>query len=180
LQDEGFSKTKGSDFLSSEKRYPVKRTVYTQTVGELLPVIVGQTFLQLGASQVWINKGQGNNIDIMVWNRKGNLIIAGEILNWSINSLLSKKRLRKIISNLKHYNCNKVLIYTNLNKKHLPRFSSNRISQVNIQYQILPRRYYRFFKKKGQITRRKPVSLRVSQDIKSKIKKYLKRRNICI
>jgi len=180
LQDEGFSKTKGSDFLSSEKRYPVKRTVYTQTVGGLLPVIVGQTFLQLGASQVWINKGQGNNIDIKVWNRKGNLIIAGEILNWSIKSRLPKKRRRKIISNLKHYNCNKVLIYTNLNKKHLPQFSFNKISQVNIRYQVLPRRYYRFFKKKGQTIRRKPTSLRVSQDIKSKIKKYLKRRKISI
>ena len=166
--------------MSSEKRYPVKRTVYTQTVGGLLPVIVGQIFLQLGASQVWINKGQGNNIDIKVWNRRGNLIIAGEILNWSINSLLSNKRRRKMISNLKQYNCNKVLIYTNLNKKHLPKFSSNRISQVNIQYQVLPRRYYRFFREKSQIIRRKPVSLSVSKDIKSKIKKYLKRRKISI
>ena len=164
----------------SYQRYPVKRTVYTQTVGGLLPVIVGQAFLQLGASQVWINKGQGNNVDIKVWDSKGNLTIVGEILNWSIKSLLSEKRRRKIASNLEQYGCNKVLIYTNLAKRHLPIFSLKGISQVNIRYQVLPRRYYRFFKRKGQIIRRKPVSLKVSQDIKSKIKKYLKRRNISI
>ena len=115
--------------MSFRKRYPVRRYIYTQTVGNLLPRIVKKIFLQLGASRVWIPKGQGNNVDIKVWDRKGKLTIVGEIINWSIRSQLSKKRRNKMISNLKQYCCNKVLIYTNLNKKHLPVFSGNGVSQ---------------------------------------------------
>lgn len=166
--------------MSFGRRYPTGRHVYTQTVGKLLPAIVKRIFLQLGASRVWIQKGQGNNVDIKVWDSKGKLIIVGEILNWSVNSMLSKKRRKKMISNLKHYSCNKVLIYTNLNRKHLPRFSLNRISQIRIGYQVLPVHYYYFFLGKSQTINREQYSLAVKQDIEYKIKKYLKRRNICI
>lgn len=147
-------------------------------MGKLLPDILKIIFLSLGASKVELTKGQTNGVDIKVWSSTRQLVIVGEILNWSIASLLSEKRRRTMINNLKNNNCNKVLIYTNLDKKHIPHFSFNGISQIKIGYQVLPSLYFNFFKAKGQITNRKADSLDIRQDIETKVKQYLKRRNI--
>lgn len=159
-------------------RYPVKRTKYTQTVGKLLPDILKSIFLNLGASKVITTRGQTNGVDIKVWSSKGKLVIVGEVINWSINSLLSEKRRKKMINNLNNYNCNKILVYTNLDKNHLLHFSSNGISQINIGYQILPTSYFNYYQKKGQVINRKAVSPNVIQEVEKKVKLHLKRRNI--
>lgn len=164
----------------SYKRYPVKRHAYTQKVGKLLQLIIRKIFLELGASRVEIPNGQSNKVDLKVWDSKGNLVIVGEILNWSVKSLLSEKRRRKMIKNLNQYGCNKALIYTSLNRTHLSVFSSNKISQVKIGYQVLPYLYYKFFQGKHQVIKRRPYSLSVKNEIKQLIKSYLKRRQIRI
>jgi len=94
-----------------EKRYPIKRTSYTQSVGKLLPHRIGQIFQEEGFTS-WIAQGQENDVDLKVFDDEGNLVIVGEILNWSKVSLLSEKRKNCIIRNLTAYNCKKVLIYT--------------------------------------------------------------------
>ena len=74
-----------------EKRYPIKRTSYTQSVGKLLPHGIGQIFQELGF-KTWINSGQTNGVDLKVYDNQDNLLLVAEILNWSIGSLLSEKR----------------------------------------------------------------------------------------
>jgi hypothetical protein len=166
--------------MSFKNRYPVKRDVYARKVGKLLPSILEKIFLELGASKVIITKGQGNGVDIKIWDSKGTLIIVGEVLNWSPMSLLSGKRLTNIINNLRRYSCNRVLIHTCLNKKLSPMFSSNGICQIGIGYQVLPLKYYEYFQKRSQILSRRPYSPAVKQDIKKQVKKFLKRRQISI
>ena len=151
-----------------------------QKVGALLQVIVKKVFLQLGASKVWIPFGQSNGVDLKVWDKHDNLVIVGEILNWSVKSKLPLNRRNHMISNLKQYKCNKIVIYTTLDKTHLKVFSSNGISHITIGYQILPQSFYRFYCSRNQIIKRKPYTLAVQQDIETKIKNHLKRRRISI
>jgi hypothetical protein len=159
-----------------DRRFPVEDHIYFQTTGKLLPRRISQILQELGY-KVWINPKQGNDVDLKVWY-DNELILVAEILNWSIKSRLSKKRRKKMISNLRQYHCDKVLIYTNLNRKHLPRFSFNGICYIKIGYQVLPKSYYEFFQNREQITNRRIDSKIVKQDIECKIKEYLRRRKI--
>lgn len=161
-----------------DRRFPVDKHIYFQTTGKLLPRRIGQILRELGFT-VWINPNQGNDVDLKAWY-DNELILVAEILNWSIKSRLSKKRRKKMISNLRQSPCNKVLIYTNLDRKHLPRFFFNGICCIKIGYQVLPKSYYEFFQNRGQITNRRMDSKIVKQDIERKIKRYLRRRKICM
>ena len=159
--------------IKKERRYPVKRTVYMQTVGKLLPRRIRQILKELGFD-VWVNPKQGNGIDIKVWYEKS-LILVGEILNWSIGSRLSEKRHTNMISNLAKYDCRRILIYTTLDQKSLPQFIKNGIDTLELGYQILPRYYYYFFSSKGQIEKRKIDSAMTKKEIKNKMLSYIKK-----
>ena len=154
-----------------------------QKVGRLLPHRISQIMKELGYTQqsgyrIWINPNQGNDLDIKVW-KYNKLVLVGEILNWSIVSILSKKRCNNIISNLSIYNCHKVLIHTNpLNMSHWLKIHANGIDTLKVGYQILPKRFYDFFKSKKQITNRKIDSKKTKADITLKISKYLKKKHI--
>lgn len=159
--------------MNSKKRYPVKRTVYMQTVGRLLPRRISQVLMALGFS-VWINPGQGNDIDMKVWHND-RLILVAEILNWSIGSRMSDRRLRKMISNLNKYDCRKLQIYTTLDEKSLSTFNQNGIDTLQIGYQLLPKYYYNFFCSKEQVEKRKIDSAATKEEIKHRIISYLKK-----
>jgi len=162
--------------MNSKKRYPVKRTVYMQTTGILLPRRISQILRELNSNfTVWINPGQGNGIDLKVWY-DGDLIIAGESLNWSIKSNLSKKRREDIISNLHEFSCRKLLVYTTPHEnKHISKIIENGIDLLDIGYQLLPRFYYNFYLKKDQVVKREIDSVKTKNDIKHKIISYLKK-----
>ena len=149
-----------------------------QTVGRLLPRRISQILRELGYN-VWINPNQGNNIDLKVWSNN-NLIIVGEILNWSIGSKLAEKRLNKMISNLNNFDCRKLLVYTTLDQASISEFIQNGIDVLEIGYQLLPKFYYNFFSVKRQVERREIDSEITKKDIREKITSYLERRNICI
>jgi len=168
--------------MNPKKRYPVKRTVYMQTTGRLLPRRISQILRELNSNfTVWINPSQGNGIDLKVWHGC-DLIIAGESLNWSIKSRLSEKRRENMISNLHEFSCRKLLVYTTLENKHISRFIENGIDLLDIGYQILPRFYYNFYLKKGQVVKREIDCAKTKNDIKNKIVSYLKKHypHICI
>lgn len=168
--------------MNSKKRYPVKRTIYMQTTGRLLPRRISQILRELNSNfSVWINPYQGNGIDLKV--RYGyDLIIAGESLNWSIKSRLSEKRRENMISNLHEFSCRKLLVYTTLDNNHVSRFVQNEIDVMEIGYQILPRFYYNFYLGKGQVVKREIDCAKTKNDIKHKIVSYLKKHypHICI
>ena len=166
--------------ILSYSKYPVSRTVYTQTTGKLLEHIIKKIFLELKASKVNLPYGQANDVDIKVWDRKGKLVIVGEIINWSIFSLLTTNRRNIMITNLTQHPCNRVFIYTNLSKSHLTFFTTNNIDQIKIGYQVLHNPYFNFYQNKNQVINRKGYCLAVKNDIKKKIQVYLKRRKISI
>ena len=112
------------------KRFPIEKTRYLQCVGRLLPHRISQVFKELGF-ETWINSRQGNDIDLKVY-LGDELIIVGEILNWSIYSKLSYKRKENIINNLSKYDCKKVLIYTILDDRDLEYFANKGIDLIEI------------------------------------------------
>lgn len=161
-------------------RYPVKRTRYTQSVGKLLPHRIGQIFQEEGFTS-WIAQGQENDVDLKVFDDEGNLIIVGEILNWSKVSLLPEKRKNCIIRNLTAYNCKKVLIYTSFENEYtLEDLQNHGIVLVRIGYQLLPKEFYKFYAKKNQTESRKIDSRETKEDIRSKITRYLQSSSISV
>ena len=164
--------------VNYESKYPVKRQVYMQTTGKLLPRRISQILRELGL-KVWINPKQGNDIDLKVWYND-ELILVGEIQNWSIGSLLSERRRNKMISNLNEYGCRRVVIYTTLDQKSLTKFSENGIDVLEIGFQLLPKSYYDYFKARDQIQKRKIDSNSTKEEIRNMLIDYLKRSIICI
>jgi len=161
--------------VSSKKRYPVERTLYMQTTGRLLPRRISQILREINSTfAVWINPDQGNGIDLKVWHRN-ELVIAGEILNWSIKSKLPEKRRETMISNLHEFPCRKLLVYTTLKATHVSRFIQCGIHTLEIGYQLLPRFYYDFFLQKGQVIKRRIDSSATKEDIRNKMVGYLKK-----
>ncbi|MFQ6056216.1 MAG: hypothetical protein ACE5J3_09595 [Methanosarcinales archaeon] len=154
-----------------------------QKVGRLLPHRIGQVMKELGYNRrngykIWINPGQGNDVDFKVWSNN-NLVLVGEVLNWSIGSRMSNKRCNNITSNLSKHNCHRVLIHTvPLNRKQWLKIRKNGIDTLKIGYQVLPKRFYDFYKFRRQTTKRKFDSKKINADIKFKISKYLKKKNI--
>jgi len=159
--------------MSPQDKYPVKGTVYWQTTGKLLPRRIYQILKELGL-KVWINPRQGNDIDLKVWY-DSSLIIAGEILNWSVKSQLSNKRQYSIISNLRNYNCRRLVICTILDERSISELIEEGIDVLQIGYQILPRYYYEFFLEKRQIEKRKIDSNETKQKIRKLLINYLEK-----
>ena len=149
--------------MTFRKRFPIEKTRYLQCVGRLLPHRISQVFKELGF-ETWINSRQGNDIDLKVY-LGDELIIVGEILNWSIYSKLSYKRKENIINNLSKYDCKKVLIYTILDDRDLECFANKGIDLIEIGYQLLPEHFYDHFLKKGQVYLRKIDSKETKREI---------------
>lgn len=151
-------------------RFPCEQNEYTKTVGWLLPTILGDIFTELGFG-VNVNPQQANGVDLEVF-LGDNLILAIEVLNWSIGSRLTDKRRNNIIENLSEYNCNKLLIHT-IPLTNLYGVRENGIDILEIGYQILPKTYYDFFLTRGQVIRRKIECDSTRREIKSKILDYV-------
>ena len=161
-----------------EKRYPVKRHQYTQSVGKLLPHRISQVFRELGF-KTWLNPGQTNGVDLKAYDNEDNLVLVAEILNWSVGSLISDKRKVCIIENLEFYNCRKVVICTRFdNDYRVDDLPSYGISLIRLDFQILPREYHKFFSEIGLIKYREVDSRETKKHIKSKITEYLQSSNI--
>lgn len=156
------------------KRYPIdNKRRYLQSLGRLLPHRIGQIFQELGF-RCWIAKGQSNDVDLKLYDDKDNLLLVGEILNWSSHSELSGKRQNWIIDNLSHYNCNRLLMYTTLeNESALNRFDIYDISLLKIGYQLLPKSFYDFFVRKNQVEYRRIDSRETRKHITSRLMEYL-------
>ena len=159
-------KVLGSDSMSANK-YPIEKTRYLQSVGKLLSHRICQILNELGY-KTWMNPRQGNGIDVKVWHNN-TLILVIEVLNWSIGSMLSKRRARNIISNLNQYTCAKAVIHTVLKKNDAHRFEDEGIITLEIGYQLLPEYFYRFFGRKGQTIKRKIDSRETKEDMRRKI-----------
>jgi len=156
----------GGDSVSANK-YPIEKTRYLQSVGKLLPHRICQILNEMGY-KTWMNPRQNNGVDIEVWHNN-TLILVIEVLNWSIGSMLSKRRASNIISNLNQYTCAKAVIHTVLGKNDIQKFEDEGIITLKIGYQLLPKYFYRFFSRKGQTRKRKIDSRETKEDMREKI-----------
>lgn len=157
-----------------DRRYPIEKYRYYQSVGKFLPHRIGQIFQELGFVS-WIAEGQSNDVDLKVFDDKDTLILVAEILNWCPYSGLSERRKNWIITNLSKYNCKKILIYTVLkNEDILDYFAVSGISLLKIGFQLLPKSFYDFFVRKNQIEFREIDSRNSRKFIKSKLIEYLR------
>ena len=155
--------------------FPCKERLYDKRAGAFLVTILRERFSELGFG-VSVNPLEENGVDLKVF-REGKLVLVAEVLNWNISSILTEKRERKITENLNEYNCLRVLIHT-VPLPQLNEFSENGILLLPIGYQVLPRHYFSFFKRRGQIERRKPYSKKVIKDITRLIFNLLKEAGI--
>ncbi len=122
-----------------------------------------------------IRKVEANGADLRVYNDEGNLIVVGEILNWSIRSYLNIDRKTEIINNLSEHSCRRILIYTLMGDEHiLEDFRLHEISTIRIGYQILPEYFYAFYAQKNQIKFRRIDSRKTTEDIRSLLRDYLR------
>lgn len=151
-------------------RFPCKQEEYTKTVGKLLPPILGEILTELGL-KVKVNPQQTNGVDIEIF-LGDNLVIVAEVLNWSIASRLNNKRKGNIIRNLNEHKCSKLLVHT-VPLSNLDGLGENGIYLIEIGYQILPKTYYDFFQRKGQIIKRNIDSDSTRRNIRAKILKYI-------
>ena len=157
----------------SDHRFPCEQHRYLQSVGKILPRILGKIFLGIGFG-VWINPGQANGVDMELFDREGSLVLVAEILNWSPYSMLSDERKQCIIHNLTSYNCARLLVYTAMRNNalllDLPEYG---ISVLRIGYQVLTKKSYDFYLARNQVVERKINGRSVKREIRSKVLQYL-------
>ncbi len=137
----------------------------------MLPRILAVVFSGFGFC-VRVNPVEGNGVDLWVYE-DSELVLAIEVLNWSIRSRLSNKRKGKIIDNLSRYKCNRVLVYSVPNSNVDEEFAKKSVDTLCIGFQLQPRKFYKFFEERRQVIRRRPISLEAVQAIKRIIKNYL-------
>jgi len=134
---------------------------------------IGQLFAELGYC-TWISKGQSTGLDLKVWDCENNLVIVAEILNWGPDTNLNGERKRKIIDNLSGYECNKLLIYTNMNNEYtLDGLGSKGISTLRIGYQIFARYFYPRLKAVHKLNGREIDSRETTLHLKQRLKEHL-------
>ena len=150
---------------------------YAQSTGALLTNRIRQILEKLGF-ETWIVKGQNNGIDMKVWYN-GNLVMTCEILNWSPYTRLSKRRKRRIISNLTNPEygiCRRVLIYTAMKDETvLNDLWLNGITTIRIGSQILPKIFYDFYAHKNQVVGRQVDSKTTNSLIESRLSNFIER-----
>jgi hypothetical protein len=157
----------------NSERYPIDQRLYTKCVGSLLQHRVGQILKDLGY-RTKVARVESNGVDLKVYKEESNLILVGEIINWSCCSYPNKKRKKGIIRNLSQYPCRKLLIYSTMGKEFLlESLESQDISKLKIGYQLLPRHFYDHFARQNKILYRRVDSRETTQDIRAKIANLL-------
>jgi len=157
----------------NSRRYPIDQRLYTKCVGSLLQHRVGQILKDLGY-RTEVPRVESNGVDLKVYNRESNLILVGEVINWSYRSYSDKKRKKRIIGNLSQYPCRRLLIYSTMGKEFLLEdLESQDISKLKIGYQLLPRYFYDHFARQNGILYRRVDSRETIQDVRAKIANLL-------
>lgn len=162
----------------SSSRYPIEKQRYLESVGKLLPHRIGQILEELGF-RIEINFVQRKGVDLILFDDKNNIILVAEILNWSPYTMLSDKRKRWITSNLRKYGCKRLLIYTTMKNEYtLSSLIEAGIPIQKLDYQILPKAFFEFYKAKNQIEARVIDSRQTRHHIKLRILDYLESYNL--
>ena len=159
---------------NSGRRFPIDRHLCNKRVGSLLQHRIGQIVKELGF-KTKVAKVEANDVDIEVYDEEDNLILVGEILNWSPYSYLNNRRKNEIIRNLSRYSCRRVLIHAALEGDHLlDDLCLHGISTLRIGYQILPKYFYDHYAEQDKIESRRIDSRETRNEMKAELARFFK------
>ena len=164
--------------ISYTERYPCAQAEYLQKTGELLQHRVSQAFKEL-KFKTKICKGQGNGVDLFVYDQEGNLLLVIEMLNWSPRSYLSAPRKTSIIENLSEFTCARLLIYTTMKNEDMLRdLKLYNIDLLKLDFQILPRLFHNYFERQNRVLLREIDSDGTQRHITNRIFRYMQSLNL--
>jgi len=162
-------------------RFPCKKIEYCNEVGELGETYYRTVFRDLGFN-VDEKDVNSNGADLVVSYSDScgtsRVLLVAEILNWWLLSYLTKKRARSIVSNLSKYRGIPKLLFLPfmmMTKEIEHYLISHHINIVPIGFQILPKSFHDFFRKKNEIHARKRDSKYALSFLKNKILRTIRR-----
>jgi Holliday junction resolvase len=167
--------------MSSDRRYPVKRTEYCKIVGETRVNNISKILKDLGFNVV-VRKVEDDDADILVY-RNNDLILVIEVLNWRENVYMDYNRVKSIIqnfSNPEYSDVRKLLIFSfrkNI-ENQLRYFQSLSIDLLEVGFQTQPAQFYKFFKSKGNADGMRPNNSRTKELERKKLVGYLQQKGL--
>ena len=167
--------------MSSDRRYPVKRSEYCKIVGETRVNNISKILKDLGFNVV-VRKVEDDDADILVY-RNNDLILVIEVLNWRENVYMDYNRVKSIIqnfSNPEYSNARKLLIFSfrkNV-ENQLRYFQSLNIDLLEVGFQTQPAQFYKFFKSKKHADGMRPNNSRTRELERKKLVGYLQQKGL--
>jgi Holliday junction resolvase len=167
--------------MSSDRRYPVKRSEYCKIVGETRVNNISKILKDLGFNVV-VRKVEDDDADILVY-RNNDLILVIEVLNWRENVYMDYNRVKSIIqnfSNPEYSDARKLLIFSfrkNI-ENQLRYFQSLSIDLLEVGFQTQPAQFYKFFKSKGNADGMRPNNSRTRELERKKLVGYLQQKGL--
>jgi Holliday junction resolvase len=167
--------------MSSNRRYPVKRTEYCKIVGETRVDNISKILKDLGF-HVDVRKIENDDVDILVY-KNDKLVLVIEVLNWRKDVYMDYKRVKSIIQNLsnpQYSNARKLLIHSfrkNI-KNQLCYFQNLNIDLLEVGFQTQPPQFYKFFKSKGQADGMRPNNSKTRELERKKLVGYLQQKGL--
>jgi Holliday junction resolvase len=167
--------------MSSNRRYPVKRTEYCKIVGETRVDNISKILKDLGF-HVDVRKIENDDVDILVY-KNDKLVLVIEVLNWRKDVYMDYKRVKSIIQNLsnpQYSNARELLIHSfrkNI-KNQLCYFQNLNIDLLEVGFQTQPPQFYKFFKSKGQADGMRPNNSKTRELERKKLVGYLQQKGL--
>jgi Holliday junction resolvase len=167
--------------MSSDRRYPVKRTEYCKIVGETRVNNISKILKNLGFN-VDVRKIENDDVDILVY-KNDELVLVIEILNWRENVYMDYNRVKSILqnfSNPEYSNARKLLIFSfrkNI-ENQLSYFQAQNIDLLEVGFQTQPTQFYKFFKSKGNADGMRPNNSKTRELERKKLVGYLQQKDL--
>lgn len=143
-------------------------------VGDILVKTLVRIFHDELGYTVLVNPLQANNTDMVVLD-KGKILYALEVINWAMPSYMSSRHYESITNNLSQFECPRFLVAsyrTNLGI-YEERIRKQDITIMEIGFQLVPLKYYLWFKARDLHWDKKPLTPFVYEYIKSLVYAYV-------
>lgn len=153
------------------KPYPVKRTEYNKNVGITRVINIAEIIEDLGFI-VRIEKVEGHDVDIWVYNHLGTLQLVIEVTNWQAHPYMDPKRAVSIRDNLNNYSCRKLLVCSFQTNYHNQRhYFDPEIDILVFGFQTQP--FYDWLLERGRADGMRPDDSETKEIVRRKIRAYL-------
>jgi hypothetical protein len=158
---------------NEHSRYPVCRTVYCKVVGETREKEIKRVFEELGFNVINHSVNQ-NGPDIILVDKKRNIVALFEVINENIGSILDKKRAISMRQNLKGVKYKGIICNHGNFTKEAKRILKN-IPICLIGFQSLQKPFYDWFNERNNTYKRKITNEKSFNQIKNRVLDFLDR-----